>query len=223
MKKHCFIYLFFLCLIATSCDKTVFENENVETTAITRSGYDPNVFARYNTIFYNVKPIYGGEFGSDGLTSITGDVTTFENGVEYDLQLWCQTRGDVKCIVWVTGGAELFYNGRCYPSLYGESGKEKEFTVRFNNTKSTFHLALEGPYDPTSFKDGQGKLVIASTRYNGERMNGAGYVQGGYHDLTVNARWMDSHGSPTVGMHWKCTKCGTLNSTNTSTCLNCEQ
>lgn len=222
MKKYYFTYLFFLCLIITSCENTTFEEETPKTAVTTRSNYDPKEFARYNTIFYNIKPIYAGELGSDGLTSMTGDITTFKTGVEYDFELACTIRGDVKCVVWVTGGAGIIYDGQNYSSIYGESGKQKKFTVKFNNTKSTFHLALEAKYDPTTYKDGNARLVIVGARYFGESMGGGGDVVGGYHDLSVDARWWDSHQSPTVGMHWKCSKCGTINSTNTSTCLNCQ-
>ena len=222
MKKYNFIYLIFLYLIATSCEKTVLEEEIPAAQSTTRSSITPEEFARNNSLFYNIKPIYGGMGDADGISQMSGDINTFKEGVEYDFSLYCEIRGDVKCVLWcTTGNADFIYNGRTYHSIYGESRRRLDFTVKFNSQITTFRLALETGYTPYVYKDAYAKFVFNGARYNGEEAF-IGPIAGGSADLVVQAKYWDSYPS-TSDRHWICNKCGSLNSTNDSPCKSCDR
>lgn len=216
MKKHHFIYFILLCLIATSCENTVLEEEVPAKSVTTKSSVNPDVFREFNTVFYNIIPIYG---GGDGITRMSGDVSTYKEGVEYNFTLWCEIKGDVKCVLWDTGHSEFIYNGISYSSIYAENKKQMKIKVKFHSTKTTFFLALETNYTPTLYKEGYARFVFDNASYNGEWMGAAGFVPGGSHDLTVNARYWDSQGA--TEYHWTCVSCGTINADYNSTCIGC--
>lgn len=217
MKKRHFIYFILLCLIATSCENTVLEEEIPAKSVTTKSSVNPDVFREFNTVFYNIIPIYG---GGNGITRMSGDVSTYKEGVEYNFTLWCEIKGDVKCVLWAaTGNVEFIYNGISYSSIYAENKKAMKIKVKFHSTKTTFFLALETNYTPTLYKEGYARFVFDNASYNGEWMGAAGFVPGGSHDLTVNARYWDSQGA--TEYHWTCVSCGTINADYNSTCIGC--
>lgn len=216
MDKHYLICMFFLCLIATSCENTVLEEEIPAKLVTTKSSVNPDVFREFNTVFYNIIPIYGGGYG---ITKMSGDVSTYKDGVEYNFTLWCEIKGDVKCVLWATGNAEFIYNGISYSSIYAENKKQMKIKVKFHSTKTTFFLALETNYTPTLYKEASARFVFDNASYNGEWMGAAGFVPGGSHDLTVNARYRDSQGS--TEYHWTCGSCGVINADYNSNCIGC--
>lgn len=223
MKKYHFIYLLFLCLIATSCENTFLEEEIPATQVTTRNSITPEEFARNNSLFYNIESTHGGMGGADGISKMTGDVNTFEEGVEYDFILYCKIRGDVKCVLWAGGNVVFTYNGRTCYTIYGESGKYLKFTAKFYSSITTFRLALETGYTPNVYKDAYARFVFNGAKYNGEWTTvSPGFIAGGSHDLVVEARYWDSYPSSSE-RHWTCSNCGFTNTINDSSCKGCRK
>lgn len=213
MKKYYFIYLFLMCLIATSCENTVFEEEVLETHAVTRSSITQDEFRRDNSVFYNIQ-----KFDEQ---RIAGDIKTYEKGVEYDFTLWCQIKGDVKCVVWVSSGY-IVYKGKYYTSIYGVSGQDLKFTLQFNAPVTTVRMALETTdIFHEYYKEANARLVMSGARYNGESMGSAGMVEGGYYDLWLQPVYPYNPPSGSTEYHWKCNYCGALNAKINNICIGC--
>lgn len=217
MKQYSFIYFIFLCLIISSCESTVLEEENSVTQAVTRSDITKDEFARSNSIFYNVQPT---NIGIDTY-HIVGDIKTYSKDVEYDFTLWCQIKGDVKCIVWISSG-EILYQGKSYSSIYGISGKEIKFTLKFNASVTSIRMALETTdYLNNYYKEANARLTISDARYKGESMGSGGYIEGGFYDLWLQPIYPYNPPTGTTEYHWKCSNCGAMNAVYNDSCIGC--
>lgn len=158
MKKHHFIYFILLCLIATSCENTVLEEEVPAASAITRSNYED--LGYYGTNFYN--PIF-----FDDLAYAFIDVNPI--GAEYKFSFATLTdTPNSKSVVTITGGS-IIYNGRDVGSqISGGHGEMVRFTVKFTSTTAKVAVALNGAM-PSS-KSKSVRLVIDQRQYNGEEL-----------------------------------------------------
>lgn len=218
MKKYYFIYLFFLCLVAAGCEKTVLEEKNPATQATTRTtlaelGY-------YGTNFLNVS---AGR-SQQGIEHMQGEIEVYPDiGTEYTF--WFSTsmnEGGVKSVISVSNG-RIIYNGRESTYLYGENGKQLKFTVRFHSKVATFSLDLETSmnypfYDNRVFS----KVAIARKEYNGELLpSPVTEEKYGPGDLVVEARYVESVAENSLEWLWRCTNCGFLNSKNDTSCKSC--
>lgn len=219
MGKHYSICLLLLCLIATSCENTILKEEDSVTQVTTRSSITKDDFARDNSIFYNLQPA---KTGTD-VYRIAGDIKTYSKDVEYDFTLWCQIKGDVKCVVWVSSG-EILYNGKVYSSIYGINGKDIKFTLRFNTSITNIKMALETTdYLNNYYKEANARLVISGARYKGEEMGSGGSVEGGSYDLWLQPIYPYNLPAGTTEFHWKCSNCGAINAVYNNSCHGCGQ
>lgn len=223
MKK--FICLFFLCIMAISCENTVIEEEKTVTTRGTTS-ITPEQFASANSIFYDIKPIQGGIAFGEGLTQMSGVINTFEEGVEYDFIFFCKIRGTIRCSIYASG-AKMVYNGRVYQSgdpIYGINGEQMKIKVKFFTNRTFFRLEVMGPHYTSLYSDVSARFVIDRVRYNGEYVGAPGYYveHESSHDLTVNARFKPTQ-SPTLEWYWICSYCGLQNITDDWYCRYCHK
>lgn len=209
MKKHYLIYLFFLCLIVSGCEKGIFDEENEATQTMTRSSIALSEAALYNTCFQNIQTTKASS--GYGISIMTADISTYAEGVEYDFTLWCTIRGDIKCYVSAISG-EIIYNGKNYYDILGESGKQIKFTVKFHSSKTQIRLAFENAQATTTYyHDASAKLVISSAKYHGAPIIISEVSRPGEsRDLYIEAKYPANPLLSTVGM-WKCNICGTIN------------
>lgn len=184
MRRYYSIYLFIICLIATSCDNTVLEEEISTTQVNTRNSTMAEQFALHNTSFINIKSL-SNPWGK-GLKEMSGEIVTYTSGVEYDFVLWYKARGDVKCYVMSLGGARISHNGRDNDELCGENGKYVTFTVKFSKASSQMKVFFETENNSALYKDASAKLLITGIRYQGEKM-ATGSIKGESHDLCIEA------------------------------------
>lgn len=221
MKKHHFIYFILLCLIAIGCENTVLEEEVPATQAVTRSSITQDEFDLYNSIFYNIQT---DGIGMTDTYRIKADINTFPQDVEYDFTLWCQLKGDVKCVVWASSGEISYNSGKNYPSIYGVSGQNVNFTLKFNSPITTIQLALEtDDYLNNYYKEANVKLYFSGARYKGETMGVGGFVEGGSYDLCLHPIYPYNPPNGTTEYHWKCSHCGAINDRHNTNCLGCGQ
>lgn len=220
MRRYYSIYLFIICLIATSCDNTVLEEEISTTQVNTRNSTMAEQFALHNTSFINIKSL-SNPWGK-GLKEMSGEIVTYTSGVEYDFVLWYKARGDVKCYVMSLGGARISHNGRDNDELCGENGKYVTFTVKFSKASSQMKVFFETENNSALYKDASAKLLITGIRYQGEKM-ATGSIKGESHDLCIEAIYPDNpHISPgSTPYHWICSNCGFTNTINDSSCKAC--
>lgn len=155
MKKHYCIFLFFLCLIITSCENIVFEEETSATQVTTRSTYED--LGYYGSNF--LEQTYSAEeaFGYLQFNPV---------GVEYTFALaTIVDQNDIKSIVSVTGG-NIIYNGHDMGSqIHGTSGMIR-FTIKFTSTMAKVTLTLKGA--TPDGKKRSAKLSIDQRTYNGK-------------------------------------------------------
>ncbi|WP_294589700.1 hypothetical protein [uncultured Bacteroides sp.] len=216
MKKYYCIYLFFLCLITTSCENTVLEDDVPTTSASTKSNNED--LGYYGSNFLNIS-IGNNERGT---VRMQGDIEVYPAiGSEY--LFWfntSMTEGGVRSVVSVTGG-NIIYNGRESTYLYGETKKQMVFTIRFHSSKARVNLDLEETMG-YRFIDNRvsAKIAIQTRSYKGKFL--PNLVNGAPYDLNVNARYVESiAGEGSLSWHWKCDNCGILNSKNDLSCKGC--
>lgn len=209
MKKYYFIYLFFMCLIATSCENTVFEEEIPATSAVTKS--TPESLGYYGSNFRNIV-VHTSRYGSD---EMSGEFDVYPAvGSEYSCTLASELGNEgVKSLVSISGGT-IIYNGRENTRLYGVNG-QINFIIKTNSSTPEVTLNFETPYIPTDSRV-SARLVIMSRKYNGETLPS---VSGGFPDLNITAFY---GGLPhDVAVEWLCNTCANRNNYNSSTCSNC--
>lgn len=210
--------MFFLCLITTSCENTVLEENISATQLITRS--IPNDFTDYNTYFLDLSSIDNGY----GTESMTGTLKSYGKEVEYHFALFCALTGDVKCKMETSDG-DIIYNGQApTKSIYGISGQMVRFIHKnhYPNGETYITFKIERGSSST-FKDAEARLLVEKVVYKGEQVTTElDGCQDMYLRMTVRGEpgsgYPDS-GSPAY--HWTCKKCNFSNSINTQTCLNC--
>lgn len=171
-----FIYLFFLCLMATSCENAMIEEENPTTTRAT-----PQELGYYGTYFMDVKS----EQTKWGLEHMYGYVEVYPaTGVEYKMRLaTSMTESGIRSAVSIAGG-RIIHNGVVDNRIYGESNGYVDFTIQFTSSRASVSLNLERT--ASSFYDNRvsSRLVIMDMKYNGESLPYPG-DNGGYSDLNV--------------------------------------
>lgn len=218
MKKYHYICLFFICLIATSCENTVFEKDVPAVQPTTRS--IPEDFTDYNTYFLDLSSV---DYGA-GTESMTGTLKSYGKEVEYHFILFCALTGDVKCKMETSDG-DIIYNGQNpTKSIYGISGQKIEFIHRNHYPDGETYITFKIERGSSNtLKSAEARLLVDKVIYNGEqitkelkgcpdmylRMTVPGEPGSGYPDSGSSA------------YHWICKKCNFSNSISNQTCLNC--
>ena len=211
MKNYKFVCLLFLCLIPTSCENTTLEEEVYTTQVTTRSSIDYDELSRNSTGFKNIISYDEGS----GIGYMQGDVVSLYEGVEYDFILYSEMTGGLKCVVWGLNGT-IIYNGKYYGSIYGVNKQEIHFTFKLNSLTTNLRLAIEGGI-PSQYREATARLIIKEVRYQGRIFT----PSSGFFDLNVHTRAWEDQASPSIGFHWKCNDCGSLNAQYNTTCLGC--
>lgn len=155
MKKHHFIYFILLCLIATSCENTVLEEEVPESSAMTRSNYED--LGYYGSNF--IDKIYFDD-------EVSAFIKTNPIGAEYSFNFaTIVDNPSNKSLVSVVGGY-IIYNGSNIGSQIDGGSGMKRFTIKFTSTMAKVTLTLKGAI-PGSKKN-SARLSIDQRNYNGE-------------------------------------------------------
>lgn len=210
MKKYHFIYLFFLCFVAISCENTVIEEEIPATSATTRS--TPEELGYYGSNFRNVV-VRTSKYGSDEMSA---DFDVYPAaGSEYSCTLGSSVGNEgVKSKVSVSG-ATIIYNGREDTYLYGTGGQIK-FIIKTNSSSPKVTLNFEVPSPTPDDSRVSARLVITQRQYRGEDLP---TISGGVPDLNITAFY---GGIPhEAKIEWICNSCYTWNNYNNSTCGSC--
>lgn len=210
MKRHYFIYLFLMCLITTSCENTVFEEEIPATAAVTRS--TPEELGYYGSNFRNIV-VRTSQFGSDETYAYLNAYPA--NGSEYSCTLYSELGNEgVKSLVSIAGGT-VIYNGITDNRIYGVDGQIK-FTIRTSSPNLSVSLKFETPYPTPIDSRVSARLIINSKKYNGETLPS---VSGGFPDLNITAFYGGVRHDAKV--EWICNTCGNWNNDSQSVCTNC--
>lgn len=209
MKKYHCICLFFICLIATSCENAILE-ENPVTPATTRSNYDE--LGYYGSNFRNIT-VYTSKYGADQMVA---DIEVNPGvGSEYSCTLGSTVGNEgVKSKVSVTG-ATIIYNGREDTYIYGTGGQMK-FTIKTRASRPTVTLSFEVPTKIPNDSRVEARLVITKRQFNGIDLPN---VSSGFPDLNVSAFYGGVPHQPETA--WLCNSCGHSNSMSLSTCEFC--
>lgn len=160
MKKHYFIYLFFLCLIATSCESTVFEEEIPVTSATTRSSYED--LGYYGSYF--VEQMYGTD-------EAFGYIRFNPPGAEYSFSYgtFATQPNLIKSSVSIIGGNIIYKGHDVGNKIDGVPNEVIRFTVKFNGTmaKVTINLNASTVVVPDNETFGV-RLVIDNKNFDGK-------------------------------------------------------
>lgn len=159
MKKHHYIYFILLCLIATSCENTVLEEEVPAASAITRNSNE--YLSYYGTNFYDLT------YFND---EVSAYISTNAIGAEYTLRFLTLTdTPNGKSVVTIIGG-NIIYNGRNVGSqISGGHGEMVGFTFKFTSTTAKVTVTLEGAGSGNKSKSV--RLVIDQRKYNGVELS----------------------------------------------------
>lgn len=156
MKKNYFIYILLLCLITTSCENIVLEEEIPITSATTKS--TPEELNYYGSNFLD--PSYSNE-------EAFAFISVNPIGAEYSFNLaTIADNPNNKSLVSVVGGHIIYKGSDVGSQINGVSGMGMvRFTVKFTSTMAKVTLALKGAM-PDS-KRNSVRLSIDLKKYNG--------------------------------------------------------
>lgn len=209
MKRHSFIYFLFLCLVATSCENTAFEEGVQEEQAITRS--TPEELGYYGSKFRNVyeyTSLYGPE-------KMTAQLEVYPSGSEYNCRLASAIESSGVRTKVMVSGATISYNGSVSNTFYGTNGST-DFTIKIYTSDPIVTLCFDNPSVLPTTGRNTARLVINTRKYEGENLPA---VSGGFDDLTINSYYGGTPFEPAV--KWLCNICGNRNEGSSAVCESC--